>query len=156
MRQRRHCKPFFDHKYIINLFLLKTASLQETTCRRKSGVWTLWSGGGTKSYDSGKAWSSVNHSTLSELEAAKKGGRVYFFQREGGGESDIKWNGEFWQEQRLKRRNGCGRKLGDLERATTDNLTKGKKKTLPTKIFLTLFIRSTYYSISPFIQYSGC
>jgi hypothetical protein len=28
MRQRRHCKRFFDHKYIINLFLLKTASLQ--------------------------------------------------------------------------------------------------------------------------------
>ncbi len=28
MRQRRHCKRFFDHKYIIKLFLLKTASLQ--------------------------------------------------------------------------------------------------------------------------------
>jgi hypothetical protein len=30
MRQRRHCKRFFDHKYIINLFLLKTASLHRT------------------------------------------------------------------------------------------------------------------------------
>jgi hypothetical protein len=30
MRQRRHCKRFFDHKYIIKLFLLKTASLQFT------------------------------------------------------------------------------------------------------------------------------
>jgi hypothetical protein len=48
--------------------------------------------GGTKSYESVKAWSSINHSKLSELEAAKKGGRVYFVQREGegGGESDIK------------------------------------------------------------------
>ncbi len=27
MKQRRHCKRFFDHKYIIKLFLLKTASL---------------------------------------------------------------------------------------------------------------------------------
>jgi hypothetical protein len=27
LRQRRHCKHFFDHKYIIKLFLLKTASL---------------------------------------------------------------------------------------------------------------------------------
>jgi hypothetical protein len=47
MRQRRHCKRFFDHKYIINLFLLKTASLQrigkalqifgraEITCQRQ-------------------------------------------------------------------------------------------------------------------------
>jgi hypothetical protein len=52
-----------------------------------------------------KAWSSINHSKLSELEAAKKGGRVYFVQREGGGgESDIKGNIEFWQEERLKRR----------------------------------------------------
>ncbi len=36
--------------------------------------------GGTKSYDGGKAWSSVNHSTLSELEAAKKGGGCILFR----------------------------------------------------------------------------
>jgi hypothetical protein len=56
-------------------------------------------------------------------------------------------------EGEAQKKNGCGRKLDDLERATTDNLTKGKKKTLPTKIFLTLFIWSTYYSIQPFIQF---
>jgi hypothetical protein len=37
MRQRRHCKRFFDHKYIINLFLLKTASLQRQKCGYECG-----------------------------------------------------------------------------------------------------------------------
>ncbi len=38
MRQRRHCKRFFDHKYIIKLFLLKTASLQQATGIENSSV----------------------------------------------------------------------------------------------------------------------